>query len=187
MRNKNTAAAAFAVSFLMLCGCAGNDVKDVSSKNDSLAENTSTADNITDDPNKETGPIVEFSAESGFYDEEFALELKCAEKDMVIRYTTDGSIPNENSAEYTSPIMLTDKEKNEAVLANHTDITGDNDYTPPKDMDVGCVVRAAAFSQEGEHGPVESHSYFIGFGIHARFRFGNIYNWSCSGNYCAYS
>ena len=163
MRNKNTAAAAFAVSFLMLCGCAGNDVKDVSSKNDSLSENTSTADNITDDPKKETDPIVEFSAESGFYDEEFALELKCAEKDMVIRYTTDGSIPNENSAEYTSPIMLTDKEKNEAVLANHTDITGDNDYTPPIDMDVGCVVRAAAFSQDGEHGPVESHSYFIGF------------------------
>lgn len=161
MKRKLTAAAAIITAAFFLYGCSGSTAGDTAKNTDKASEK----ENITvkdSDADTETD-TVEFSAPSGFYDEEFALELKCSDQSAVIRYTTDGSIPTSDSPEYTQPIMLTDRSKNEAVLAKHTDITGYNNYTPPAKVDTCCVIRAAAFLSDNERGTVASHSYFIGF------------------------
>jgi len=46
------------------------------------------------------------SIQSGAYDAPFSLELISDLKDWIIRYTLDGSIPNENSPVYSAPIHI---------------------------------------------------------------------------------
>ena len=48
----------------------------------------------------------EFSVESGFYDNDFELELTTTDPDAIIRYTLDSSEPTEQSSPFTDPIMI---------------------------------------------------------------------------------
>jgi len=75
-----------------------------------------------------------FSLESGFYNEPQFLSLSHEDPAAVIRYTLDGSIPDDRSAIYTSPIPVMKT----------------------------SVVRARAFRQGALPSPVVNHSYFIG-------------------------
>jgi len=49
---------------------------------------------------------VTFSHQRGYYDSTFELELSSAIPDSVIRYTTNGTKPNNSSAVYTGPIRI---------------------------------------------------------------------------------
>lgn len=49
---------------------------------------------------------VTFSHQRGYYDSAFELELSSAIPDSVIRYTTNGSKPNNSSTVYTGPIRI---------------------------------------------------------------------------------
>lgn len=114
---------------------------------------------VTDTPADTSGDFVpsplpspEFSAGAGFYEEAFPLVLT-APKGFRIYVTTDGSLPspdNEAAFLYTEPLLLTDlREANRVSKA--------------------WVIRAAAFSPEGEGGDVVTKSYFIGSGMTTRY------------------
>ncbi|MDA3879543.1 MAG: chitobiase/beta-hexosaminidase C-terminal domain-containing protein [Prolixibacteraceae bacterium] len=49
---------------------------------------------------------VDYSFKRGFYTNEFQLTLSTKTHDATIRYTTDGSKPTSNSAEYTEPLTI---------------------------------------------------------------------------------
>lgn len=139
-------------AMLSLGGCA-----DIAGKKDGSSSNSQTQDG-----DKEILPSVEFSLQSGFYDSEQQLEMFADREDAVIRYTTDGSVPTAESTEYTGAITLADRKNDFAMLAEHTDISANNDYKAPMVVDKGNVIRAAAFYPDGTVGVVASATFFIG-------------------------
>lgn len=74
---------------------------------------------------------VNFSRLGGAYTSPFALELTSAGPGEVIRYTTNGSVPNENSPIYTAPI----------------------------DIATTVKIRARAFGPHGEIGKVRTEAF----------------------------
>ncbi len=77
------------------------------------------------------GPI-EFSVDGGMFKDAFQLEL-AGPPDTVVRYTTDGSQPDETSTTYEQPISIVDP----------------------------TWIRARAFDADGAPGPVLSQSYLF--------------------------
>lgn len=49
---------------------------------------------------------ISFGTPHGFYDEAFELTITAATPETTIRYTLDGTEPNDNSTEYTGPITI---------------------------------------------------------------------------------
>lgn len=75
---------------------------------------------INSEPNQE----IKFSAESGFYDEGFYLEIEADEGEKIY-YTLDCSDPDENSILYEGPIWIDDASNNENVYSMITDVSVD--------------------------------------------------------------
>ena len=77
----------------------------------------------------------EMSPQAGFYSGSVSVVLSTTEPNAEIRYTTDGSEPNQNSTLYTGPITLTET----------------------------TVLRARSFSADGNvlDGHIETNTYFI--------------------------
>lgn len=116
-----------------------------------------------------TGMIIPgpaFSAESGFYDMEFMLELSAPEG-CSIYYTTDGSVPTTESVLYDSPVMIRDRSGEEAryrdipnVVYNWQD-TDPGDFGYHGETDICTVIRAMVYKEgEGQSGIV-TKSYFV--------------------------
>ena len=111
----------------------------------------------------ETPLLPVFSAESGFYDEEFSLTLSSG-PEYTIYYTTDGSDPRSSDSTflYTSELLIFDNTNHANVYSAITDIslTG---YRPPEHkIDKGIIIRAVAKNADGTYGPVVTNSYFVG-------------------------
>jgi len=110
-----------------------------------------------------------YSVNSGFYDEEFMLELGTKEKDSTIYYTLDGSIPNENSLKYEEPIRIYDNSDQDNLYASLKEVStgyiiegfalgATTDEKVPKCM----VVRSVVYSNDGmEKSEVETKTYFV--------------------------
>lgn len=109
-----------------------------------------------------SGPSVSFSAASGFYDNQFSLELSCNEEGAVIFYTTDGSVPDRTSNSYTGPISITDKSNSANILSAKTGISAGNKYVPGFRVKKGTVIRAVAYLPDGSATPVANATYFVG-------------------------
>ena len=176
MNSKKLIALVLALSLVIgTCGCADNTSAKTDSsgaKTNSSADKKDGGDKMTTDGNfDEDLPPVGFSLESGFYDSEQQLELTSGEG-VVIRYTTDGSVPTAESPEYKGAVTLTDRKTDFAALSEHKDISANSDYVPPMSVLKCNVIRAAAFSDDGTHGEVSSHSYFIG--IDRAKKFGDV-------------
>ena len=104
-----------------------------------------------------------FSYDSGFYDDDFWLEITAGEEE-VIYYTLDGSEPDEQSIKYTGPLLITDASLNENVYAARTDLSPKNDYVPEYKVDKATVVRAMACNEEtGDISKSVARTYFVNF------------------------
>lgn len=104
----------------------------------------------------------EFSAESGFYPNEFELTLT-AGKDAKIYYTTDGSEPTTASQVYSSPLRITDRTSQPNVYSAITDVSSSN-FTP-QNVTKGTIVKAFAVDRDGNKSETVSRSYFTGIDI----------------------
>lgn len=105
----------------------------------------------------------EFSAESGFYQNKFTLEMK-AKKGEVIYYTLDGSDPTIHSLQYENPIVIDDASLQENVYSARSDLTAKMEYIPEFYVDKATVVRAIAYSpQDNTISKATTAIYFVGF------------------------
>ncbi len=102
-----------------------------------------------------------FSTPAGLYDEEFTLEIYGSE-DFTIRYTLDGSEPDDNSPIYEQPILIVDRSPEDNDLSMITGMSTTWDYTPSLRVSKGTVVRAALFSDDGLKGDTVTATYFVG-------------------------
>ncbi len=118
-------------------------------------------------------PMPEPSRQGGFHAEPFALSIESSVADVEIRYTLDGSTPDEESERYTEPITITDRSAEPNDLSEILEIT--HRYapagTPFETVFKGTVVRARAFRDGDLPGPVMTETYFIHPDGHARYTF----------------
>lgn len=115
--------------------------------------------------NKEEDIIIQkpvFSAESGFYNDAFDLEI-LANEGMKIYYTTDGSDPDTNSILYEGAISIYDISGNENTISSIENITVSNYSAPGYPVDKAVVIKAAAFNENGNRSDIITNSYFIGY------------------------
>lgn len=78
-------------------------------------------------PKEEENKLLEnkgevfFSAEPGFYEEPFELEITV--KSGTVYYTLDGTVPDKTSMKYEGPILITDASDHENVYSMRTDVS----------------------------------------------------------------
>lgn len=118
-----------------------------------------------------------FSEKSGFYEDDFYLELSAFNADKIY-YTLDGSVPDENSYEYTEPILISNATYNEntnsmrtdTVVNYYTDLIDQYDpgywfvtpYAPPDFLIDKCtVIRAIAVNHNGVVSEITSSTFFV--------------------------
>jgi hypothetical protein len=103
-----------------------------------------------------------FSHTAGFYSEPFDLTLE-GYKTYSVYYTTDGSIPDENSTLYTGPIHIEDATSQPNTVSMRTDISV-NGVTPPSDLvKKATIIRAVAIDPDGNRSSEVTNTYFVGF------------------------
>lgn len=110
-----------------------------------------------------------FSAESGFYQEEFELELTTESKDAVIYYTVDGTTPDRTSMRYVKPVHIYDYSVNPNVYSVIDEIAFEDGYygyvyTPMEKVNKAMVVRAVVYggAEEEIKSEVITKTYFVG-------------------------
>jgi hypothetical protein len=118
----------------------------------------------------------EFSHESGFYEEGFALVLTTPEAGGKIFYSTDGSEPAidekqmamGSTREYTGPITVNNKSAGLNRLSQ-IETSRIDDYKPPENMFKAMVVRALVVGEDQRRSGVVTHTYFVEEGVKERF------------------
>ncbi|OUM67832.1 hypothetical protein PIROE2DRAFT_19961 [Piromyces sp. E2] len=106
-----------------------------------------------------------FNLESGFYkDSSVKLKIKTSDPKAIIYYTTDGSIPNENSTIYKKPITLRNKSFQENVLSAYKGVDPYEDFIPHEKIKKANVIRAMAKypNKNNTVSEVVSKTYWVG-------------------------
>ena len=104
-----------------------------------------------------------FSRESGFYKDAFLLEIATTTASGVkIYYTTDGSVPTNESTCYEGEILIQNRTNEPNVLASKTGIGTLSGYIPNFNIDKSTVIRAIAYDEEGNASEVVTKTYFVG-------------------------
>ena len=120
-------------------------------------------------PNSETsysgilGPVM-LSDKPGFYSDTIWLELSHPDPEVVIYYTLDGSIPDKNSTEYTSPIRITDRseEDNRHSMIPTNFITHWRGWKEPAGkVAKSTILRTVALKPDYLSSRVRSATYFV--------------------------
>ncbi|MCL1884255.1 MAG: CotH kinase family protein [Defluviitaleaceae bacterium] len=108
-----------------------------------------------------------FSHEAGFFAEEFYLTLD-SEPGTAIHFTTDGSVPTQDSAEFTAPIRiyspaLSNSPMTTSAVGRALESEGGGwvDNFQPRPYYNGMVVRARAFDSSGNGSETVTRSFFV--------------------------
>lgn len=127
-----------------------------------------------------SGEIITFSKESGFYEDSFYLEIK-EKEGIVFYYTMDGSRPNQMSRQYTGPILVEDASSRDNIYSARKDVClelldkeesqkeepGEISHKNPDfPVDKCNIIRVAAYEAENFGGGVKAEAtavYFVGF------------------------
>lgn len=105
-------------------------------------------------------PVIETA--SGFYQKSVTVSMS-APDGLTIRYTLDGSAPDEASPVYQEPLHLTDPSAQPNIYAARTDIVAETTtYLPPTQaVDKAVILRASAFDADGNYSNPVIATYFI--------------------------
>ncbi|MBE5815760.1 MAG: spore coat protein CotH [Clostridiales bacterium] len=103
-----------------------------------------------------------FSLPSGFYPEPQELEITCSVEDSLIYYTTDGSMPTEDSQILDYTLELGDTTDLPNVLSAIGGVCPDELYIPEQNVMKAHVIRAMAWLPDDTYTPVYSATYWIG-------------------------
>ena len=108
-------------------------------------------------------PVPVPSAAGGYYEESFLLEFE-APAQGTIYYTTDGSIPTQDSLVYDSGILIENRTEQPNRINSVQNITPDwKAYTPNQDpVAKGTVIRAIYVNTLGLSSDVFTQTYFVG-------------------------
>ena len=102
-----------------------------------------------------------FSAQGGFYDEVFSLELRCNNPKNHIRYTTNGSEPTPQSPLYTKPLVLDERMYSKSDIYTIRNCP-ENQFKKLDAIDHCIVIRAAVFDENDNFASeTYTNSYFI--------------------------
>lgn len=107
------------------------------------------------------------SADSGFYEEAFYLEMGNLNPDVTIYYTLDGTVPDESSEKYTEPIKIYDYSVHDNTYSSREDVAFEEAkfgyvWTPKEKVRKAMVVKAIAINKYGFSSDVVTGVYFIG-------------------------
>lgn len=104
-----------------------------------------------------------FSAESGFYEEEFLLQIRGKAGEQIY-YTLDSSIPDENSIPYTGEILIKNVCDEPNVYRNipNVETEWEIDSQPLRPVDKALIVRAIVMDEDGNTSDVVTKTYFVG-------------------------
>lgn len=102
-----------------------------------------------------------FSAESGFYDDGFNLDITA---DSTILYTTDGTDPKTSATAqtYSGSIRIYDNTSEPNKHSAGKDISLYDDADPNFNVDKGQIIRAVCVDADGNYSDVVTKSYYIG-------------------------
>lgn len=105
-------------------------------------------------------PVIE--TPSGFYQNSVTVSMSVPDG-LTIRYTLDGSVPDETSQVYDGSLTFTDPGSQPNVYSARTDIAAETTaYLPPTEaVDKAVILRAAAFDADGNQSNPVTATYFI--------------------------
>lgn len=109
-----------------------------------------------------------FSKKSGFYDEEFYLNIYAPSDEIY--YTLDGLEPTKESNRYEEPLLIYDASHNENTNSMRTDFSAlffksNTEYVVPDYLIDKCtILKVAYYDQDGQRSKTEERVYFVGYG-----------------------
>lgn len=108
--------------------------------------------------------IPQLSAESGFYEEGFLLEISAA-PGCDIYYTIDGTEPSKQGIRYSEPILIEDASANPNVysIIEEMYIWAEKADIPTDLVDKCNIIRAVSISADGYVSEEVIGTYFVGF------------------------
>lgn len=177
---KLTATLLLGLTIFALAGCSNSQMNDTNQSGQTSSDgitpgteeplSSATPTPVPPTPTPE-GAYVGFNLDSGFYEKTQNITLTCNVEGALIYYTLDGSTPNETSALYQNPIMISRKLYTQNVLAAQTGTSASNWYVPDYSVDKCTVIRAVAYLPDGTTTPLAHATYFIGLD---REKYGNV-------------
>lgn len=119
-----------------------------------------------------------FSKNSGFYDEEFYLNIYAPSDEIY--YTLDGSEPSKESSKYEEPLLVYDVSQNENTNSMRIDFSAlffksNTEYVVPNYLIDKCtILKVAYYDQNGQRSKTEERVYFVGYGDKSGYNDVNI-------------
>lgn len=111
--------------------------------------------------NKPLSKELIFSKESGFYDDEFLLNISCDVKGEIF-YTLDGSDPSRNSLRYENGIEVKDRTNRDNIISSVKNISSIDQYFPDHKVDKCTILKAVCYYDDDTISDIYSKTYFVG-------------------------